>query len=173
MEDLSFNPHAGDVRIAAIAKFVGCNVSEVEAAFGNMFAFALWGAERSENGVARQEAKELRSVASALGTAESFDLSEMRDELLFNANVAEHFTDPKAYPATKGRKERARVIADGVARLFANTGRSIGIGKDPYSGEPSTPFGRAVQHALSAFDIQANWYQPAQSAAKRARSNTN
>lgn len=173
MENLPFNPHAGDVRIAKVAAFVGCDVSEVEAAFGNMFAFALWAAERSESGEAKQEAKELRRLAAVLDTAKGLDLTEMRDELLANAVVAEHFTNQKAYPATRGRKERARVIADGIARLFANGGRNIGIGKDPYSGDPSTPFGRAVQHALATFEVEANWFRPAEDAAKRARSNTN
>lgn len=172
-EDLPFNPHAGDVRIAKVAAFVGCDVSEVEAAFGNMFAFALWAAERSESGDARKEAKELRRLAAVLDAAKGLDLSEMRDELLANAVVAEHFTNPKAYPATKDRNERARVIADGIARLFIKGGRSIGIGKDNYSGEPSTPFGRAVQHALAVFEIEANWFRPAEGAAKRSRSNTN
>jgi hypothetical protein len=169
MEELPFNPHEGDVRFASIAAFVVCDVSEVEAAFGQMFAFNLWAAERSENGQAKQEAKELRRMAEVLGNAKHSDLSDMRDELLFNANVAEHFTDQKAYPATRGRNERARVVANGVARLFANTGRNIGVGKDQYSGGPSTPFGRAVQHALSAFEINVHWYQPA----KDARDNTN
>lgn len=169
MEDPLFNPHAGDVRIAAIAKFVGCDVSEVEAAFGNLFAFAIWAAERSENGVARQEAKELRSMADLLGNAKHFDLSEMRGELLFNANVAEHFTDPKAYPATKGRNEQARVIAHAIARLFVAKGRKLTIGKSAYTGDPSTDFGRAVQAAFSIYKIEANWYRPA----KDARENTN
>ncbi|MEX1233435.1 MAG: hypothetical protein WEB56_00435 [Roseovarius sp.] len=172
MENQPFNPHAGDVRIAKVAAFVGCDVSEVEAAFGNMFAFALWAAERSESGDARKEAKALRVAAEKFEAAFP-NLTEIRDDMLREAAVAEHFTNPQAYPATKGRKERARVIADGIARLFAKGGRNIGIGKDPYSGDPSTPFGRAVQHALATFEIEANWYQPAQSAAKRARSNTN
>ncbi|WP_165571107.1 hypothetical protein [Paracoccus nototheniae] len=172
MVNLPFNPHAGDVRIASVAAFVGCKVPEVEAAFGKMFAFALWAAERSESGDARKEAKALRDAAAKFKAAFPH-LTEIHDDMLREAAVAEHFTDPKAYPGTKGRKERARIIADGIARLFANTGRNIGIGKSPYSGDPSTPFGRAVQHALATFEIEANWYQPAHSAAKRARCNTN
>lgn len=164
----TFNPLAGDDRIAKIAKHVGCSVPEVEAAFGILLNFNLWAAERSESGEARQEAKDLRRYAERF-SAKFPDLTDIRDEILAEAAVAAHFTDARAYPATKGRKERARFIANAVARLFVATGRSVGVGKSAYDGQPSTAFGRAVQYALAVFEVEADWYQPA----KDARDNTN
>ena len=89
-------------RHKAFAKYVGCSVAEVEDAFGNLIGFALWAAERSETGVAKREARNLRRLAAKLDDdTSSFDLSEARDDLLFKAGVAEHFAGPQAYPATK------------------------------------------------------------------------
>ena len=160
-----------DPRHEAIAKEIGCTVADVQAAFGNLLGFNLWAAERSETGTAKRDAKKLRRLAAKLeGDTLPFDLTEARDDLLFKANVAEHVTDKRAYPATKGRKERARIIASAVARVFTVTGLNIGLGKDPYNTrEPSTPFGRAVKEALAIYEIQCGWYRPAEYAAKLAR----
>lgn len=160
-----------DPRHEALAKEIGCTVADVEAAFGNLIGFALWAAERSETGKAKREAKNLRNLAKKMDADTSaFDLSAARDDLLSKASIAEHFTAPQAYPATKGRNERARVIACAVARVFTATGRNIGLGKDPYNTrEPSTPFGRAVKEALSLYGIEDGWYRPAEHAAKLAR----
>jgi len=156
-----------DSRHEALAAHVGCNATEVEAAFGNLIGFALWAAERSETGAAKREARNLRRLAAKLDDDTSaFDLSEARDDLLFKAGVAEHFAGPQAYPATKGRNERARVIACAVARLFAATGRNIGLGKDAYTGEPSTLFGRAVKEALAIYGVESGWYRPAEHAVR-------
>lgn len=139
----------------------------------SVFAWSIdegWAAERSETGVAKRNAKNLRRLAQKHdGDALGFDLSDARDDLLFKASVAEHFTGPEAFPATKGRNERARVVARAVARVFAATGRSIGLGKDAYTGEPSTPFGRAVKEALAVYEIESGWYRPAEHAAKLTR----
>lgn len=159
-----------DPKHKAIAEFIGCELAELQAAFGNLIDFNLSMAERSETGNAKRDAKNLRRLAAKLENDTSpFDLSEARDDLLFKASVAEHFARPEGYPATKGRNERARVIACAIARVFVATGRSIGLGKDAYTGEPSTPFGRAVKQALAVYEIQSGWYRPAEHAAKLAR----
>ena len=126
-----------DSRHEALAEAIGCTVADVEAAFGNLFGIALWAAERSESRAAEKDAAELHAIADALDKAPLFDLSDMRDEVRLRAKAAEHFTDPRAYPATKGRKERARVVAYAVARVFAATGRNIGKGTSQNdAGEP-------------------------------------
>jgi hypothetical protein len=159
-----------DSRHEALAAYIGCTVTDVEAAFGDLLGFALWAAERSETGVAKRNAKNLRRFAQKLdGDASGFDLTDARDDLLFKASVAEHFTAPEAYPATKGRNERARVIASAVARVFAASGRNIGLGRSAHTGEPSTPFGRAVREALALYDVDCGWFRPAEYAANRAR----
>lgn len=156
-----------DSRHEALAEAIGCTVADVEAAFGNLFGFALWAAERSESGAATREARKLRQWAAELDADTSpFDLSEARNALLFTAGVAEHFTDPRAYPATTSRKERARVVAHAVARVFAATGRNIGKGTSQNdAGEPTSKFGQAVQQAFEIYGIEANWKQPAKDAA--------
>lgn len=162
-----------DSRHEALAEAIGCTVADVEAAFGNLFGFALWAAERSESGAAEKDAAELHAIADALDKAPLFDLSDMRDEVRLRAKAAEHFTDPRAYPATKGRKERARVVAYAVARIFAATGRNIGKGTSQNdAGEPTSKFGQAVQQAFKIYGIEANWKQPAKDAAAEY-SNTN
>lgn len=161
-----------DSRHKDLAAFIGCEATDVEAAFGNLFGFAMWAAERSETGEAKRDAAKLRRMAAELDEYSNADFSDMRDELLMRAKAAEQFTVPRAYPATKGRKEQARVIADAVARVFVAKGLHIGYGKKPDSPEPSGPFGRAVQFALTLYAIDAHWFGPAKEAAYRAR-NTN
>lgn len=163
-----FNPLAGDERIAKVAAHVGCSVADAEAAFGMLLNFNLCAAERSETGQAKAEGKKLRNEAAKF-SAKFPHLTDIRDAIIEEAQVAEHFTDARAYPATKGRNERARIVAFAIARLFRSTGRNIGMGKSDIDGSPSTPFCRAVQHGLEAFGINAHWYQPA----KDARDNTN
>jgi|GEM_PF-5227561 len=158
-----------DSRHKDLAAYIGCTVADVEGAFGDLLGFALWAAERSETGLAKKEAARLHRIADELDVVPGSDLSDMRDEVRTRAKAAEHFTDHRAYPATKGRKERARVIACAVARVFTATGRSIGLGKDAYTREPSTPFGRAVKEALAIYGIQCGWYRPAEHAAKLTR----
>ncbi|MBN9889682.1 hypothetical protein [Salipiger abyssi] len=162
-----------DSRHEDLAAFIGCTVADVETAFGDLFGFALWAAERSETGVAKKEATNLRAIADELDKVPGSDLSDMRDELQMRAKAAEHFTDNRAYPATKGRRERARVIACAVARVFVATGRNIGKGTSQNdAGEPTSKYGQAVKQALELYGIRANWRQPAKDAAAQY-SNTN
>lgn len=159
-----------DSKHEAVAACIGCTVADVEAAFGNLLGFTLWAAERSDTGLAKREAKNLRRLAKKLeDDTSNFDLTEARDDLLFKANVAEHFTHPNGYPRTTSRNARAGVIAAAVARVFTARGLSIGLGKDPYTREPSTPFGRAVKEALAIYEVESGWYRPAEHAAKKAR----
>lgn len=155
-----------DSRHKALAEFIGCTLADVETAFGNLLGFALWAAERSESGAAKKDAAELRAIADALDKVPAADLSDMREEVRLRAKAAEHFTDPRAYPATKGRKERARVVARAVARIFAATGRNLGKGTSQNdAGEPTSKFGQAVRQAFEIYGIDANWKQPAKDAA--------
>jgi len=155
-----------DSRHEALAAHIGCTVADVEAAFGNLLGFALWAAKRSETGIAKREAKNMRRLARKLdGESSGFDLTDARDDLLFKANVAEHFTDRRAYPATKGRNERARVVAYAVARVFVATERNIGKGTSQLNGDPTSKFGQAVKQALEIYGIQDGWRGPAKEAA--------
>ncbi len=177
-----------------LAEYLGCDLAQVEAAFDMLTDFKLWAAARSEDGTARAEKAELGKIADELDTVirrieacppsvvEQIDrqglptpikLTELRDHFLLQADVAAHFTHAEGYPATKGRKERARIIADCVANLFVATGRPIGKGTSQSDGEPSSPYGKAVKKALEIYGIDANWRQPAIAAAERARQNTN
>ena len=74
---------------------------------------------------------------------------------------------------------KANTVAKFVASVFLATNRSVGFGTKPSdSGEPSTPFGRAVRDALEIFRVYrkptaphltpkiAHWKRPAERAAK-------
>ena len=74
---------------------------------------------------------------------------------------------------------KANTVAKFVASVFLATNRPVGFGTKPSdSGEPSTPFGRAVRDALEIFRVYrkptaphltpkiAHWKRPAERAAK-------
>lgn len=53
-----------------------------------------------------------------------------------------------------GRNIKADIIAELVARVFIKLERSVTFGSSAYkTGQPSTPFGRAVQEALKTFHV--------------------
>lgn len=160
---------------AALAPIIPCTLDDVANAFNPLaLDFNLWAAERSETGAAKKEAAQLRKLAKELDRVPGHDLSLMRDELLARASAAEHFTHPKAPPDNTNRRNRARVVAECVAILFQAKGANLGAGmRGDGSGEPSGPYGRAVKAALSVFDMNENWFQPAKDAKKRVLDNNN
>jgi hypothetical protein len=111
---------------AALAPIIPCTLDDVADAFNPLaLNFNLWAAERSETGTAKKEAAHLRKLANELHRVPGQDLSHMRDELLARASAAEHFTHRKAYPTTPNRKNRARAVAQCVARLFDAKGANL------------------------------------------------
>lgn len=179
-----------------LAAFVGCTAADVEAAFGNLAGFALWAANRSRTGAAREDAKALQAIADDLdkairriealpehdggefimpmdGLPTPGDLCRLRTHFRSQAAVAAHFTHPDAYPSPKGRSEQARVIAEAVARLFVATGRTVGKGTSQLDGEPTSKYGQAVKKALDLYGVRANWRQPAKDGAASVQANTN
>lgn len=62
-----------------------------------------------------------------------------------------------------GRNPAAYIAAEGMRRLFRRLRRPITFGIHPEGG-PSTDFGRAVEYAIGAFGIRADWRRPAEKA---------
>jgi hypothetical protein len=181
-----------DSRHKELADFVGCTVEDVETAFSPFFGFGMWAAKRSETGEAKEEAAALNAIADEMdklirrisaykgvysqtmeGLPTANDLCALRDHYRREAKIAAHFTDAQAYPATKGRKEQARIVAEAVARLYVATGRTIGKGTSQLEGDPTSKFGKTVKKALEIYGVDANWRQPAKDAASQAQGNTN
>jgi len=78
--------------------------------------------------------------------------------------------------------QKANIVAEFVAAVFLATNRSLVYGTQPNNTrEPSTPFGKAVQAALSIFKVYqrpeaphlkpkiAHWKRPAKRAAKNCQ----
>ena len=90
----------------------------------------------------------------------------------FKASIAEETSGT-------GSDHKANVVAEFVAALFLATNKIVSFGtKANDSGEPSTPFGRAVRDALVMFKVYrkptaphlaseiSHWKRPAERAAK-------
>lgn len=175
---------------AALAAIISCTFAEVATTFDNLFENKRRLAERADTRATQKDTAELRAIADdldkAIRRAENLqkdsgaafvlstgrlptldDLRHMRDHLRGYVDLVADSHVSKTYPATKGRKEQARVVAKAVALLFAAKGEPIGTGKrgDVKGGEPSGPFGRAVKAALVVFEIDADWFRPAKDAA--------
>lgn len=58
----------------------------------------------------------------------------------------------------------AHIVAEGMRRLFRRRRKPITFGQADSGGGPSTEFGRAVEFALAAFGVRANWLRAAEKA---------
>lgn len=67
-----------------------------------------------------------------------------------------------------GQNPAAYLVAEGMRRLFRRLRRPITHGLDS-GGGPSTDFGRAVEHAIGAFGLRADWRRPAEGAIETQR----
>jgi|GEM_PF-6390999 len=67
-----------------------------------------------------------------------------------------------------GKNLAAHDVAEGVRRTFRRTQTNITFGQHP-GGGPSTPFGRAVEVAIGAFGIRADWKSPTKAAFAKQR----
>lgn len=175
-----------DDRLESVAHFVGCSVEDVTRAFGNIPDFTIWNATRVRSGSARLETAKIEEAASLLIRARNLlielpaackvdmsgndleleaKISEVIDRLQVQAAISE---TPLTNFSPEGRKNlAAHWVAERIAVLFRITKRNIGFGLD--GGFPSTPFGKAVDHAFAVFGIDADWRQPAKAAAQKAR----
>src|SRR5690606_24479933 len=72
----------------------------------------------------------------------------------------------KARPLQGAKNLAAHDVAGAVRKLFRKIGREITFGQRPEGG-PSTDFGRAVEVAIGAFGIRADWRRPAEAAVDR------
>ena len=130
---------------------------------------------------------DLHDIIQTTFQIDGFNLKKTLSHLEAQLDLMVDFADAKISEETSGTRaiKRAHEVARFVAELFQIDGRYVGYGVQPLDGnEPSTPFGRAVNEALSIFEVYAtptdnradltivNWRYPAEKIAAEYR-NTN
>ena len=126
------------------------------------------------------ECNQLQATLKIQGLDLQKQVSELNDTLKHHVD----FFTTSFIDETSGSSSdhKANTIAEFVAAVFLATNRSIGFGTQPNdSSEPSTPFGKAVQAALSIFKVYrrpeaphltpkiAHWKRPTERAAKNCQ----
>lgn len=173
-----------DPRLVSIAKFVDCNIEDVETSFGNLIDFNIHNAMRSTSGKSTKDQKDLARIVTTMerlldqidgrpdweteqlegkGVPTKNDLQRLCDHYRSEAVIAGFSL--KVFPSNRGKNWRAYLIAERVATLFNNTDRKIGFGQND-EHKPSTPFGKTVEHALEVFGFHEHWRNPTKEVAQ-------
>ena len=190
-----------DSRVRRLAEYL-----EIDPLVANelFYQSGLWNAiDGLEHKTRKEELENLRSLRKAIAKhspkfehqdviqttfrIDGFNLKKTLALLEEQLDLMVDFADAKISEETSGTRaiKRAHEVARFVAELFQIDGRYVGYGVRPLDGnEPSTPFGRAVNEALSIFEVYAtptdnradltivNWRYPAEKVAAEYR-NTN
>ena len=190
-----------DSRVRRLAEYL-----EIDPLVANelFYQSGLWNAiDGLEHKTRKEELENLRSLRKAIAKhspkfehqdviqttfrIDGFNLKKTLALLEEQLDLMVDFADAKISEETSGTRaiKRAHEVARFVAELFQIDGRYVGYGVQPLDGnEPSTPFGRAVNEALSIFEVYAtptddradltivNWRYPAEKVAAEYR-NTN
>lgn len=167
----------------AIASRIRCDENDVHAAF-NGLDFPEWDTPAHLDAVkkvthslneASRHADNLLRAMRRLSQHEREDLiisgavtfqqvEFLRDVLAGNAS------DLKSWSSRRyrggGRNPAAYIVAEGIRRLFRRLRKPITFGIHSEGG-PSTDFGRAVEYAIGAFGIHADWRRPTEEAANK------
>lgn len=170
---------------AALADKIGCSVAEIEIGFGPLTGYQIWTEQQAQSGQRGKAAAEAKAYAAIIAVAEReyveihgkpFDrkcddqLAGIIKELkILEGAALVPITDLNGDPRkSEGKKNlSAYWIAERIADVFKHTGRNVGYGAE--DGFPSTPFGKAVDHAFAVFGIEADWRRPTEAAAKNAK----
>lgn len=168
----------------AIAKHVGCSEDQVFDAFrglgipewstpehfnvmkDHVFALnkAAQLAEKLFGAMRDLHPDALNSITQAGGS--TIPQIEYLSSLL--SGDAENLNDWRNRRFEGGRSDpSAAIVAEGIRRLFRRLRRPITFGQADSGGAPSTAFGKAVEFALSAFGLRANWRRAAERAFRK------
>ncbi len=166
----------------AIAKHLGCEEDLVHRAFAglgspewelpthldqvNATSHALNEAARHAENLwnsLRRISHDEREALTIAGTPTLQQIEFLRDTLAGNASDLKIWA--KRRNRNGGRNPASYIVSEGMRRLFRRTRKTITFGNS-FDGGPSTEFGRAVEFALGAFGIRADWRRPTQDAAE-------
>lgn len=95
------------------------------------------------------------------GCVTNYQIEHLADVLAQDAESLKQWSRTRI--RTGGRNLAAHSVALAMRRLFRRLRREITFGQHP-GGGPSTDFGKAVEFAIGAFGLKANWRRPAQEA---------
>lgn len=112
----------------------------------------------------RKMSQQERDNLTVAGAPTIHQIEFLRDTLSGDASTLKGWA--KKRNRSGGRNPAAYIISEGMRRVFRRLRKTITYGNHP-DGGPSTEFGRAVEFALGAFAVLADWRRPTEEASNK------